>query len=134
MPSTHQGAYGTCSPHRQLSGETQSSQVLQGQNQRSPKDQTGLKTWLGRAAWVMKSLCQGNPSVPAPALPWNRGDSCRGGVTSSIPPVWRGDTNHWLPQTPIPEHIQERFFLSPGICNRLMFAGNKASHRLAEEK
>lgn len=48
------------------------------QNQCSPKDQTGLKTWLGRAAWVMKSLCQGNPPVPAPALPWNRGDSCRG--------------------------------------------------------
>lgn len=106
MPSIHQGARGTCSPHRHLSGETQSGPPRAEQNQCSPpKDQTGLKTWLGRAAWVMKSLYQGN--LPVPALE-QRGQLQRG-VTSSIPHVWQGDTNHLLPQTPIPEHPGELF-------------------------
>ena len=34
------------------------------QNQCSLEDRTGLKTWLGTAAWGMQSLCRGNLPVP----------------------------------------------------------------------
>lgn len=80
---------------------------------------------LGRAAWVMKSSC------PSPAL--GQRWQLQRGVTSSIPPIWQGDTKPLPPQTPILS-IQERFFLPPGISNQPMCAGNRASHRLAKEK
>lgn len=96
----------------------------------SPKDQTALKTWLGRAAWVMKGLCQGNLPVPAPALPWNRGDT---GESPRAPALPGRGTPTPCSTDPIPQQPGE-VFLSPGICNQLMCAGNRASHRLAEEK
>lgn len=62
----------------------------------------------GKAAWVRKSLCQGNLPAPGPALPWSRGDSCRG-----VSPQAGGHQ----PPAPTHPHPQQRFFLSPGICN-----------------
>lgn len=54
----------------------------------------------GKAAWVRKSSCQGNLPVPGPALPWSRGDSCRGSHLK------QGDTNPCSHTPPSPSSQQ----------------------------
>lgn len=95
IPATFTGTFrGGHSPARSSKGRTET--VL---------SQTALKTWLGRAAWVMKSSCQGNPPAPTPGTEVTAAE----GSHLSVPPIWQGDTKHLLLQTPIPEHPGEVF-------------------------
>lgn len=133
MASSPRGACGICSFHRNLSRGTQPSQGLQGQNRTSALPRTKVVRKPGKSSLGDEELLPGKSTCPCPSPALGQRWQLQGGVTSSIPPIWQGDTKPLSPQTPILS-IQERFFPSPGISNQPMCAGNRASHRLAKEK